>query len=83
MNYDAQKDRFTVQHSDLQRSAAMFRSALQNIRKLAGLPLDRYARPCPLAPADHAQRDVIEGAEVLGIDLGGRWGNEIDLRDTP
>ena len=81
MTYDAQRDRFALAHSDLQRSATMFRSALRNIRKLAGLPLDRYARTGPLAPADHAQRDVIEGAEVLGIDLGGRWGNEIDLRD--
>jgi hypothetical protein len=24
---------------------------------------------------------IIEGAKVLGIDLGAEWGNEIDLRD--
>jgi len=81
MIYDAPKDRFAFTHADLQRAAADFRNALQNVRKAANLPLDRYPRSGALTPADHAQKAIIDGAKALGIDLGAAWGNELDLRD--
>ncbi len=80
MIYDAQKDRFTVDHAQLKLAAGQFRYALQQVRKSAGLPLDRYRQDGPLTPADHAQKGIIDGAKALGVDLGADWGNELDLR---
>jgi hypothetical protein len=82
MIYDALKDRFSLDQSNLRQAAGNFRYALKNVRKAAGLPLDKYQRDGALTPADHAQKGIIEGAKALGIDLGADWGNEIDLRDN-
>lgn len=82
MIYDAAGDRFTVEVMNMKHASANFFYALRNIRKAAGLPLDRYESPGALTPADHAQKGVIDGARKLGIDLGAEWGNEIDLRRT-
>jgi hypothetical protein len=82
MIYDAQKDRFTISPSDLRRAGLGFLYALRKIRETAGLPLDRYERDAPLSAADHAMKGVIDAAKAVGIDLGGEWGNEIDVRKS-
>ena len=82
MTYDATRDRFTVDHSNLQLAAGSFRYALQNVRKAAGLPLDKYKNDGLLPPADHAQKGIIDGAKALGVDLGADWGHELDLRGS-
>lgn len=79
MKFHAPTGQFTVEADKLKFSAMCFMHALRGIRELAGLPLTRYEREGILTRADHAQRAVIEGAENIGIDLGGRWGNEIDV----
>jgi len=65
----------------LEHMALSIRYAMKQIRQLAGLPLEPYPQVGHLSPADHAQKDLIDGADHLGIDLGAKWGNEIDLRD--
>lgn len=81
MKYHVPTDQFTVEQKDFKFAAMCMREALKGIRKLAGLTLDKYTRTGVLTEADHAQRAIIESAEVLGIDFGVRWGNELDLRD--
>jgi hypothetical protein len=81
VRFHAPTGQFTVEAERLKFAATCFRHALCAIRELAGLPLTRYERNGALTSADHAQRAVIEGAESVGIDLGGRYGNEIDVSD--
>ncbi len=54
---------------------------MKHIRQAAGLPLEPYKRDSAITHADHAQKNLIDAAERLGIDLGASWGNEIDLRE--
>ncbi len=54
--------------------------ALVDIRQAYDLPLDKYKRVGLLDQSDHAQRNILDIAEALGIELGAKWGNEIDLR---
>jgi hypothetical protein len=79
MKFHAPTGQFTIEADKLKFAATCFMCALRDIRELAGLPLTRYERSGALTRADHAQRAVIEGAENMGIDLGARWGNEIDV----
>ena len=80
--YDPTRKVFLVPADDLEAVSGFLRLAMREIRQLAGLPLDKYERHGLLLPPDHAQRNLIEAAECLGIDFGGaRWGNEIDLRE--
>lgn len=79
MKFHAPTGQFTLEAEKFKFAAICFMHALRSIRELAGLPLVRYERNGMLTRADHAQRAVIEGAEALGIDLGARWGNEIDV----
>jgi len=43
------------------------------------LPLTPYERNGCLEPVDHIQKAIVDGARTMGINLGGNWGNEIDL----
>jgi hypothetical protein len=79
MKYHAPTVQFKVEASKLKHASACFLYAIKYIRESAGLPLTRYERTGALSDADHAQRALIDGAECLGVDLGARWGNEIDV----
>ena len=80
MVYNPKNKTFGIERDKLDMIYLCLRYALKSIREMAGLPLDKYKRD-ELGPADHAQRAIIEAAENIGIDVGGKWGNEIDLRD--
>jgi hypothetical protein len=82
MRYHAPTNQFTVSASDLQSAVDSLTYAMRHIRKLAGLPLDKYNQDGPLSDADHAQRGIIDAANRLGIDLGADWGSDLDLRDS-
>ena len=86
MVYNPKNKTFGIERDRLDMIYLCLRYALKSIREMAGLPLDKYKRdelgPADqLGPVDHAQRAIIEAAENIGIDMGGKWGNEIDLRD--
>jgi hypothetical protein len=78
--YDPLRKVFQIPTDDMGFVGRHLLYAMREIRTVAGLPLDKYERTGLLQPADHAQRALIEVAERLGLDLGARWGNEIDLR---
>jgi hypothetical protein len=86
MKYHAPTGQFTIDREAIGQAALNLRYALKTIRKIAGLPLDRYAKPKgALTDACYAQITILEAAETLGIDLGvtrHRF-NELDLRDAP
>lgn len=85
MQFHAPTGQFVVAPADLKHAALLMRESLKNIRKLAGLPLDRYERDGGmLVPADFAQIYIVECANVLGIDLGvtPHDFHKLDLRDV-
>lgn len=81
MKYDPVKKEFVIPVDDMQTTAGLLLEALRSVRETAGLPLDRYEKtPGLLTPADHAQKNILDAAELLGVDFRARWGNELDLR---
>lgn len=82
LTYHAPSKKFVLDADTLAHAAASLLFAIQQIRKTAGLPLEPYARSTQLTPVDHAQKALIDHAEQLGIDLGARWGNELDVRNV-
>ena len=82
MKYNANTNEMEVTMDQLKRISADIRFALIQVRKIAGLPMDKYSnKDEPLAPADHAQRAIIDIGTTIGITFGTTWGNEIDLRE--
>lgn len=82
ITFNAQTKSLEIPVATLERVSCELTYTLRSIREIAGLPMDKYPRPGPLEPADHAQRAVLEIANALGINMGAKWGNEIDLRNA-
>lgn len=82
MRYNAQSESFEISPENLKLAAYALEHALHHIRKIAGLPLDKYERTGCLTSADHAQKGIIDAGKAVGIYLGADWGNELDLRET-
>lgn len=82
MLFHAPTGRFVVSQEGLRSCSDQLLFAIKQIRLSAGLPLEPYPRQTELSPADHAQKSIIDAATAVGIDLGARWGNELDLRDV-
>lgn len=83
MQYDPIKNRITITPEEAQRAASSLIYAIKSIRECAGLPMDKYERESGfLEPADHAMKGILDAAADLGIDLGAKWGNELDLRNV-
>lgn len=83
MKYHAATKGFIIDQQALEFIALSIPYIIKHIRIGAGLPLDKYARPsAPLEPADYAMRGLLEIADRIGIDLGARWGEDLDVRDA-
>lgn len=82
IQFHAPTKRLTIDVDTLEYVALSMRCSMRHIRKASGLPLEPYPRDGALTEADHAQKLLIDAAERIGIDLGARWGNELDLRDA-
>lgn len=82
MKYHAPTNSFTLDHGNLREAANTLLYAMRKIREISGLPLTKYDRDGILTDADHAQKAIINAANTLGIDLGAKWGNELDLTDV-
>ncbi len=78
--YDPLRNMFQIPQEDIVFVGQHLLYAMREIRTLGGLTLDKYERTGLLQPEDMAQKALINVAERLGLDLGARWGNEIDLR---
>jgi hypothetical protein len=70
--------RLTFDVKSMEIAVSYFMYSLEHIKKMAGVPLTPYEREGPLEHRDHAMKGIIDGAAAMGIDLGKRWGNEID-----
>ena len=81
MTFNGVSKRFEIDASRFEAVSNNLCYALALIRRAYDLPLDKYERNGPLEESDHAQRAIIEVANSMDIDLGSRWGNEIDLRE--
>lgn len=82
--YHAPSGKFVVEADALQNAAYLMKCALKSVRELAGLPLDQYVRgDVMLTPACFAQINILECAEIMGIDLGvpRQKFNLLDLRN--
>lgn len=82
MTYDPKTKTLRVSPDDMSRAYGYLMYALKNIRVAAGLPLDAYKKPGPLEPADFAMKGILDAGEALGIEMGARWGHELDLREV-
>ena len=82
MKYHAPTKGYLIDKDALEFVALSIPYVIKQIRISAGLPLDRYERNGLLTPEDHAMRGVLEIADRLGIEIGVRWGNELDVRKS-
>ena len=82
MRYHAQTGQFLIDHKSLELVALSVPYIIKQIKLSAGLPLDKYKHDGPLTPADHAMHAVLELADRIGIEMGARWGEEMDVRDA-
>jgi hypothetical protein len=80
MKYHAQTKGFIIDQDALEFVSLSVPYAIKHIRLLAGLPLDSYKSDGPLTDADYAMRAILEMADRLGIEMGARWGHELDVR---
>ena len=78
MNFDPLKGVVQITPEEAKSGALYLLHAIKQIKKGAGLPLTPYKNDTALKPADFAMKSILDGAERMGIDLGARWGNEID-----
>lgn len=53
--------------------------AMKKYRESLSIPLGKREKDGPLEDVDHAEKSIIEGLESIGIDLGVKWGSELDL----
>jgi hypothetical protein len=81
MKYHAPTKQFVVSKDNFDYAALSLVYSIQNIRKLANLPMAKYAREGLLTPADHAQKGLLDAAKAMGIDLGADWGNDLDVTE--
>lgn len=81
MNYDPIKGVIQITPEEAKSGAMHLLYAIKQIKKTAKLPLTPYKNDKALEPADFAMKGVLDAAEKMGIDLGARWGNEIDSTD--
>lgn len=82
MKYDPKSNTFHISATDMQLAFHSLLYSMRNIRKMAGLPLDKYKHDGPLTDACYAQKGILDAANHLGIEMGGEWGEEIDLREN-
>ena len=78
MTYNPVKGVMQITPEEAKSAGLYFLHSIKNIKQCAGLPLTPYKHETALQPADFAMKSIIDGAERLGLDLGARWGNEID-----
>ncbi len=78
MTFNAKNGLLQFSPQDASAASANLLCAIRNIKRAANLPLTPYKHDGPLGWADHAMHNILTGAEHIGIDLGARWGNEID-----
>jgi hypothetical protein len=81
MTYNAKTKNLEISTATLEKVGYDLFYALRCIRKMSGSPMDKYKSGNILSESDHAQKAIINVADTLGIDLGAKWGNEIDLRE--
>jgi hypothetical protein len=80
MKYHAPTDEFTISKKSLEMAVHNLLYSMRHIRAMDKLPQTKYEREGgQLSHADHAQKGIIDAAKEIGIDLGGDWGNEIDI----
>ena len=82
ITFNAHTKNLEIPVATLERVSYELTHTLRSIREIAGLPMDKYPRSGPLEHADYAQCAVLEIANALGINMGAKWGNEIDLRNA-
>jgi hypothetical protein len=79
MTFNAKNGKLQVSPDDAQRAGNCFLYAIRKIKESSGKPLTPYKHDMrPIDDAEHAMHGILSGAESLGLDLGARWGNEID-----
>lgn len=78
MTFDPIKGMIQIAPDDAKRAGACLLYAIRKIKQSANLPLTPVKQEGALTDADHAMHGIIAGASALGLDLGARWGNEID-----
>lgn len=81
MKFDPIKKSFTISEQDLILTYHTLIFALENIRKMANLPLDKYERKhACLEPVDFAQKAIIDAMNTIGLKVNASWGEQLDLR---
>lgn len=78
MNFDPIKGVIQINPAEAKAGAHLLLHAIRQIKKSAGLPMTPYKHDEALKPADFTMKSIIDAAERMGMDLGARWGNEID-----
>lgn len=78
MTFDPIKGLVQMTPEDAKSGALYLLYAIKQIKIASNLPLTPYKLDGPLRAPDFAMKLVLDAAERLGIDLGARWGNEID-----
>ena len=81
MKYNPLKDTISVTTQEAGMAAFEMLYAIQMIRQIANLPMDKYEQEIPMSDADVAQQRVVDAAKAMGLDLGAERANELDLRE--
>lgn len=79
MTYSAIHKKLLVEPKDLSSFSTEMLCTMANIRKAMNIPLTARENDTPLAPIDHIERGIIDALLKIGVDLGVKWGCELDL----
>lgn len=83
MKYNPRLKALVISTKEMDQTFYLIMYALKNMRKSAGLPLDKYDREGPLTDHDHAAIAIVELGINMGIDfeVTPHNHNKIDLRE--
>lgn len=82
MNYHAPTNKFTVAQGDLQNAARGLLYAMGHIRDLEKKPRTPFKQEGQLTAGDYACCGIMDAANQLGIDLGAKRHQQLDLTNT-
>lgn len=77
------ENKVTIPIEDLARVQSLLVESIREIRKAYTLPMNKYHPNGPMTRSDHAQANIIEIGQLLGIDMqvGRTRGCDLDVRN--
>ena len=80
MTFDAKKNALVIPAQDMVRAQYLLLHAMKKVRVIAKRPLEPHERPGVMDDFDFAQMNILDAGKAMGLEMGGDFPEQIDLR---